>query len=67
MSHRAGEQGCVFTAASAYGGRFALSASSCGSIKALAERLRRHLLWTRMQGAELRAANVCNISLDVTL
>lgn len=60
------EQCCVFQG-SAYGGRFTLSASSCGSIKALAEWICGHLLWTRIQGAELYSANICNICLDLTL
>lgn len=60
------EQRCVFQG-SAYGGRFTLSASSCGSIKALAEWICGHLLWTKIQGAELYSANICNVCLDLTL
>lgn len=26
-----------------------------------------HLLWTKIQGAELYSANICNICLDLTL
>lgn len=60
------EQSCVFQG-SAYGGRFTLSASSCGSIKALAEWICGHLLWTEIQGAELYSARICNACLDLTL
>lgn len=60
------EQCCVFQG-SAYGGRFTLSASSCGSIKALAEWICGHLLWTKIQRAELYSANICNVCLDLTL
>ena len=44
-----------------------MSASSCGSIKALAEWICGHLLWTEIQGAELCGANICNVCLDLTL
>lgn len=57
----------VFLRESAYGGRFTLSASSCGSIKALAEWLCGHLLWTKRQRAELSSANICNVCLDLNL
>lgn len=60
------EQWCVFQG-SAYGGRFTLSASSCGSIKALAEWICGHLLWTKIQAAELYNVNICNVWLDLTL
>lgn len=66
-SHSAANRAGLCLRGSAYGGRFALSASSCGSIKALAEWIRGHLFWTNIQGAELCAANICNISLDLTL
>lgn len=57
------EQCCVFQE-STYGGRFTLSASSCGSIKGLAEWIWGHLLWTMIPGAQLDSASVCNVLLD---
>lgn len=60
-------QQCRVFQGSAYGGRFTLSASSCGSIKGLAEWICRHLLWTKIQGAELYSAKICNVCLDLTL
>lgn len=44
-----------------------MSASSCGSIKALAEWICGHLLWTKIQGAELYSVNISNVCLDLTL
>lgn len=63
----AAQRECCVVHACAYGWRFTLSAGSCGSIKYLAEWIWGHLLWIKIQGEELSGANICDISLDLSL